>query len=261
MASLLPSSLTSAIQREGRGRSNTLQSATLIPAVNEKNIQPLPVVASLTSHAPTTLSTLTNQSETVVNNNKQQAMSSADAYLLSSALRSHEIEEYRATKRRELFTDIEQSLLQLQQRQQQLEQHPEKSFTLSPDPSSNRLLASRSALVDVDSRLPLPEHPINLGSGAIKSRQDLQVRESAFKSYERYASASTRSTALNCLQEASHFKRKPWIKKVQISQEMIKHKVERRITRADQINRNSTLSPIRASSTKTLYKSNSVKAN
>jgi hypothetical protein len=224
------------------------------------------MIASLTSPAPTTLSTLTNQLETVVNNNNQQAiqsvMSSADAYLLSSTLRSLEIEQHRAAKRRELFTDIEQSLLQLQQRQQQLEQHPEKSFTLSPDPSSNRLLASRSALIDVDSRLPLPEHPINLGSGAVKSRQDLQVRESAFKSYERYASASTRATALNCLQEASHFKRKTWIKKVQISQEMVKNKVERRISRADQLNRSSTLSPFRgASPTKTLYKSNSVKAN
>jgi hypothetical protein len=223
------------------------------------------MIASLTSPAPTTLSTLTNQLETVVNNNNQQAiqsvMSSADAYLLSSTLRSLEIEQHRAAKRRELFTDIEQSLLQLQQRQQQLEQHPEKSSTLLSDLSSNRLVANRSALIDVDSRLLLPEHPTNLGSGPIKSRQDLKVRQSAFKSYERYASASTRSTAINCLEEASHFKRKPWIKQVQISQEMVKHKVERRIARADQINQNSTLLPLRASPTKRLYKSNSVKAN
>jgi len=88
------------------------------------------------------------------------------------------------------------------------------------------------------------------------------MRQSTFQSYERYASASIRSTAINCLQEASYFKRKSWLKQVEISKEMVKHKVQRRMRRADEkIMKKPKLLPLRATHTTTPYKTNTVKVN
>ncbi|CAF5132848.1 unnamed protein product, partial [Rotaria socialis] len=77
------------------------------------------------------------------------------------------------------------------------------------------------------------DRPIVQRSNVFKSRRDCELRQATVESYERYASAKTRSTAIHCLQEAGCFKGKSWLRQVEISKEMIKHTVKRRIRRAN----------------------------
>ncbi|UJR36041.1 hypothetical protein I4U23_028778 [Adineta vaga] len=215
---------------------------------NEKDKSVLPSIISSMSNPSPTLSSLSYYSELINSNNKQTSpsvMSAADAYVYSSSRLAHDIEEQNEAKRRQLFAQIEQSVRDVQQKQPQYQK--EDSTPYSSDQLTTSLSTNRGSLVDIDSCLALPDHPINIGASPIKSRLDLDVHRTTLKSYERYASASTRSTAVNCLQEANYFKRKPWIKQVEIGKEMVKHKVQRRISRANGINKNSTLSSVRTS--------------
>jgi hypothetical protein len=220
----------------------------LIAVVNEKDKHLSPTRISPVSNAPTTL---TNKLETVANANKEAftpIMSSADAFLVSSTRIALETEQRKTTKRRDLFTKIEKTL-----QQQTDELNDPLCTSLSVDPNS---------FLDVDSYIPLPDRPGCLRSGPIKSRIDLEIRQSTVKQYERYASASTRTTAINCLQEAGYFKKKSWLKQVEISKEMIKHKVQQRIHRADnQMNRKPTLLPLRATVPTSSHKTNTAKVN
>ncbi|CAF3792319.1 unnamed protein product [Adineta steineri] len=174
-------------------------------------------------------------------NKLQPIMSSADAYALSSKRMTLEAEQHRISKRQELFTQIKQSVQSIQN---QTQYHPKKTTNLAPI----SLSIDRNS-IDVDSYIALPDHPKENRLSPIKSRIDTDVRQSAVQPYERYASASTRSTAVRCLQEASYFKRKSWIKQVEISKEMVKNHVKRRLRRADKdiIYNKPTLLPLRAS--------------
>ncbi len=57
----------------------------------------------------------------------------------------------------------------------------------------------------------------------------MDIRQTTVKPYERYATATTRSTAVHCLQEAGYFKDRAWLKHVEMSKELVKHHVKRRI--------------------------------
>jgi hypothetical protein len=198
----------------------------------------------MTSKSKTQLS-MTNKSETVITNNKkdiQPKMSSADAYVLSSSLINLETERRKAAERRELFTQIKQSV------ENQPQPLQEKSTNLLSVP----LPVDRKS-IDVDTYIALPDHSTVRRLSPIKSHIDVDVRQSVVQPYERYASATTRSTAVNCLQEACYFKGKSWLKQVEISKEMVKHRAKRRIQRADkETSRRSPLLPLRTKTVTTL---------
>jgi hypothetical protein len=234
----------------------THQKPLVTTIVNDENKPTLPITVSQRSNGPAAHSILTNKVETVINTNKQalqSIMPSVDIHLVSSTLFAPNIEQHQTAKKRELFTKMEHTL------PRQEPQPSEVSTTYSSDP----LPIDRNSILDVDSYIPLPDHPPNLRSSPIKSHFDLKIRQSTFQPYERYASASIRSTAINCLQEAGYFKRKSWLKQVEISKEMVKHKVQRRIRRADDDKTTKRLSllPLHANHTTTPYKTNTIKVN
>lgn len=166
----------------------------------------------------------------------QPVMSSVDAYLISSNRLARETEQNQTTKKRQLLTELEQST-----------QQDKQSSVISTQSNENSVPIERDSMLDVDSYIPLPEHSNYLRNGPIKSRVDLQIRQSTFQPYERYASATIRSTAVNCLEEATFFKRKSWLQQVELSKEMIKHRVQRRIHRVDnQKTKKPSLIPLRA---------------
>ncbi|CAF0832820.1 unnamed protein product [Adineta ricciae] len=261
---LLPSSsMSNPSRNESKSKKSihTPQPTSRTSFQEEKDKHVLPMIMSSMSNQSPTISALSIYSDTIHNKDgSQSVMSSADAYIYSSSRLAHDIEERNAAKRRELFTQIEQSVKEVQQKQ------PPSQIRELTAYSANRLASSlpnpRGSMIDIDSCLALPDHPVNYGTSSIKSRHDLNVRQAAFKPYERYASASTRSTAINCIQEANHFKRKSWTKQVNISKEMVKHKVHRRLARANGMNRNSAVYSV-DDSTRTISprKSNAVEVN
>jgi hypothetical protein len=204
------------------------------PTTNEEDKRDLPIIASPTSSS----SGLTNRLETVVNTNKndlQTNMSSVDAFALLSSRRNLKNEQQQAAKRQALLSEIKESV------EKQLQDDSKKLTNSFPAPPSQR----RS--VNVETYIPLPDRPLPQRSSPIKSRLDLDIHQATVKSYERYASATTRSTAVRCLQEAAYFKGKSWLKQVEISKEMVKHHAKRRIRRAgDETNHKPILLPLRA---------------
>ena len=175
-------------------------------------------------------------------------MSSVDAYNLSSSRRTFEIEQQKAIKRRELFAQIEQSV--------QTQAQPPVTRPTAPVP------VELKPAMNLDAVIPLPEHPSNQRSRAMKSRLDYDIHQATVKPYERYASATSRKTAVNCLQEAGYFKGKSWLKQVEISKEMIRHRVKRRIRRADQPEDvNLTASAVPTNMPTIIHKPNIVKVN
>lgn len=187
-------------------------------ALNDKH--PLPSIQSPSSEG----STSTNQLET--------AMSSIDAYTFLSTRKNLQSEQEKAIKRQNRLAEIKQSVE---------EQFRDQS--IKPVPMS---VPSERKSIDVENYIPLPDRPTVQRSSPIKSRLDVEVRRTTVQPYERYASASTRSTAVHCLQEAGYFKGKSWLKQVEISKEMMKNHVKRRIRRADQeTNQKPTLLPLR----------------
>ena len=136
---------------------------------------------------------------------KSSAMTSADAYTIAASRLAADAEQRQAIKRRELMAQVEESV---------------EHGILPP-------------IRRTDVTIPLPDHPSPRSSRLIKSRLDVDLRQATVKPYERYASATARSTAVACLEEAGYFKRKSWLKQVEISKEMVKHRVQRRMRRAD----------------------------
>jgi hypothetical protein len=229
----------------------------ILSSTNEEEKLALPIIISPTSNAPTNYSSLTNKLETVINANKkdfQPLMSSADAFTVSSSRMTFESNQRKITKKRELFTDIEQSV------EKQLKDQPEKIT----NPLSTSFPNQRKT-IDVEIFIPLPDHPTVQRSSPIKSRLDFDIRQATVKPYERYASATTRSTAVHCLQEAGYFKGKSWLKQVEIGKEMVKHHVKRRIRRADDETKHKpVLLPLRTNAVRTSankHRPNAVKVN
>ena len=229
------------------------------PKRNEEEKYALPILKSPISYAPTSRSSLTTKLDRVINANKTDShrmMSSVDAYTLSSSRITSEIEQHKAAKRRELFTQIKQSV----------ENQSDQQSEVSTNPPLSTSLPSNSKPMDGETYIPLPDRPTMQGSSPIKSRIDADIRQATVKPYERYASATTRSTAVHCLQEAGYFKGKSWLKQVEISKEMVKHHVKRRIRRADdETNRKPILLPLRTNVVTTTTtnppKPNTVKVN
>lgn len=217
----------------------------------------LPVIVSPSGNAPRFQSSITNKLDAVINANKkdlQPMMPSVDAYALSSSRIAVETAQRRKAKRKELLTQIEQSIEAL------------------PDPASKALsnplsssFASDRKLIDIGTYIPLPDNPAVRRPCTIKSRLDSEIHQSTVQSYERHASATTRSTAIQCLQEAGYFKGKSWLKQVEISKEMMKHSVKRRIRRSDQeTNNKPTLLPLRSNiavTSATRHGQNPIKVN
>lgn len=166
-------------------------------------------------------------------------MSSADAYLVSSRGLVSETMQRIADRKRELFAQLEQ-LVQQEPQIQQPTKYPVNRLSKS-------VPIDRNPIADVELNVPLPDYPVMVHPGPIKCRDDLKIHQSTIQSYERHASASTRTTAINCLEEATYFKRKSWLKQVEISKQMVKNKVQRRIRRDDaETNKKSSLLPLRA---------------
>lgn len=189
-------------------------------SIEDEETYALHVINSSPSDTNRLQSSLTNQLATVsvVNKNgSQPLMSSVDAYALSSACIAREREQRKATKRQELFSQIEQT------------QNQTKNLKGSATSSTSNF----RKLVNTDNYIPLPDHPTLQRSNLLKSRRDLELRQTTVETYERYASASTRSTAIQCLQEAGCFKGKSWLRQVEISKEMMKNDVKRRFRRAN----------------------------
>ncbi|CAF2245234.1 unnamed protein product [Rotaria magnacalcarata] len=209
------------------------------------------VVSEENKHAlPNIMPTTANKLETAAHTTNKQAfqplMSSADAYILSSSRIALDTVATKATKTYELYKQNEQL--------SQQEQHSKNE--------SHSVPVQRAPMLDLDSHIPIPDHPSNTFFGPIKSRVDLEIRRSTLESYERYSSATTRSTALQCLEEASFFKKKTWIKKVEISKEMLKHKVQQRMRRAiDETNKTPVLATCQSAITKPSHNSNAIKVN
>ncbi|CAF2813880.1 unnamed protein product [Rotaria sp. Silwood2] len=205
--------------------SSSVESSPSSSIVDDEETYALPIIVSPTLNAHRCHSSVTSKLETVINVNKtdfQTIMPSADAYVLSASRIALETEQRKTTKRKELLTQIEQSL-------QKQPQHQSKEST---KPLSNSYSSERKA-IDIDTYIPLPERLTTQRSNVLKSRRDLEIRQATVQSYERYASATTRSTAIHCLQEAGYFKGKSWLRQVEISKEMMKHSVKRRIRRAN----------------------------
>jgi hypothetical protein len=206
---LTPSTITKRIEDPPKTLHKKLPPIPSV-VINEQEQQTLPIIMTSKSNIPKTQLSMKNKPETVINNNKkdiQPKMSSADAYKLSSSLINLETERRKAAERRELFTQIKQSV------ENQLQPLQEKS--------TNLLSADRKSI-------------------------DVDVRQSVVQPYERYASATTRSTAVHCLQEAGYFKGKSWLKQVEISKKMVKNHAKRRIRLADkETNKKPLLLPLR----------------
>jgi hypothetical protein len=194
----------------------------------------VPRIPTSTSNEPIVQSTwkqkLKMMNTANINSNRLEVMSSANAYLVSSAHIAAHDEQRKIAAKHELLTQIEQSV----------KNSVEKPKTRSPSVQTNR-----SVVLDIDPSIPLPDHPIRKNSSPIRSRLDLEIQQATLKPYERYASASARATAINCLQEAGFFKRKSWLKQVEITKEMVKQRTKRCIRRADDEKISSVLSPMR----------------
>lgn len=169
--------------------------------------------------------------------NPQEPMSSADAFAMSSSRNFTEINRERERKHQTLMEQVKKSI--------------EITHPIKDSPALTTINMEPPAINDLDNYIPLPERFSIQRSGPIKSHLDVDIHRSTVKPYERYASASTRRTAVRCLEEASFFKGKSWLKQVEISKEMMKHRVKQRIRRAEptlptskEISRNVTESKI-----------------
>ncbi|CAM4829977.1 unnamed protein product [Rotaria magnacalcarata] len=212
----------------------------------------VPVIMTPTLSTPLSQSSLTNKLEEVATANKKDSqvmMASVDAYTFSSSRIALEKEQQKIAKRQELFAQIEQA------------QHHQLKETKQTMPTS---VSSDRKVIDIGTYISLPDRPIVQRSNVFKSRRDCELRRATVESYERYASATTRSTAIHCLQEAGYFKGKSWLRQVEISKQMIKHNVKRRIRRANDEKNKPLLLPIRnntAVTSVTLHRSNTVTVN
>ena len=194
--------------------------------------------STISSYLSALQSSITRSQFESVNNTIDQpvrSMSSADAYSIFSNRRAQETKQRRHERTHKRLTDLEQTL-----------QQEESTIALTDSLTASMPEYARS-VPNTESPLSLPDNPINLGLSAIRSRRDREIHQATVKPYQRYTSASTRSTAVHCLEEARYFQKKPWIKQVEISKDMGKYKVQRRIARAaDPTIKSSSSVPVRA---------------
>ncbi|UJR10034.1 hypothetical protein I4U23_014257 [Adineta vaga] len=195
--------------------------------INEEKNSMLPCIITPPLKPSTSYPSLTQRSESIFTVNKlndqyQISMTSTEAYAIAAVGINREFQENLETKRKALYSQIKQSVDDIP------DVYPKKAsnFLSVPKPVEHQS-------IDIDTHIALPDHPTVQRLNPIKSHKDVDVRQSTVQPYERYASATTRSTAVNCLQEAAYFKRKSWLKQVEISKEMVKNQVKRRIRRAD----------------------------
>ncbi|CAF0910183.1 unnamed protein product [Adineta ricciae] len=216
------------IQRIEDERKSALKSFPSIPAIviNEEKTTTLPPITPPLLKASISCPSLAKKSESIRTMNKPDdhpvSMSSADAYGIASLRINQEFHQGLETKRQQLYSRIKQSVDDIP--------------NVYPQKSTNRLSVPKPIerqSIDIDTYIPLPDQPSLQRLNPIKSHIDVNIRQSTVQPYERYASASTRSTAVHCLEEAAYFKRKSWLKQVEISKEMVKNQVKRRIRRAD----------------------------
>ncbi|CAF0910687.1 unnamed protein product [Adineta ricciae] len=222
------SNVPARIQRIEDERKSALKSFPSIPAIviNEEEKPTLPPIAPPLLRASIAYPSLAKKSESIRTMNKPDndsvSMPSADAYGIASLRINQEFHQRLETKRQELYSQTKQSVDDIP--------------NVYPQKSTNRLSVpkpSERQSIDIDTYIPLPDQPSLQRLTPIKSHIDVNIRQSTVQPYERYASASTRSTAVRCLEEAGYFKRKSWVKQVEISKEMVKSQVKKRIRRAD----------------------------
>ncbi|CAF3144264.1 unnamed protein product [Rotaria sp. Silwood2] len=155
-----------------------------------------------------------------ITSNRQKKMSSMDNSLLSPTRMAVNDQQQKITTKRDLLIKTEQSL-----------QNSAKKLTTKMKSSSVQTNCSR--ILDTDSHTQRPDHQARKNLGPLQFRLDKKLQQATIKSYERRASASIHTTAVHCLQEAQFFKRKSWIKQVEISKEMVKQHVKRLLRQVD----------------------------
>lgn len=217
---LPPTELINAPKTNNKRRSRVLQKPPTITVSHADERRTASMTTSTASRTSSLRSVSTNKQAF------QPTLSSADAFLISSVRVADEAERTNAIRKRELLSHIEETL---QQQDQQLSEIPYDSMNLL----SQSLPVDRHTIIDVNPHISLRNHPTYSQTGPIKSQRDLKLRQTTFQPYERYASATFRSTAVTCLEEATYFKKKSWLKQVEMSKDMVKNKVRRRIGRAD----------------------------
>lgn len=169
-----------------------------------------------------------SMSTSVTNSSINEMMSSVEAYSISSSRIAAEKQQKRLAADREQMQRIK------------------ASFQAMIDDTSN---AKKQMIVTTDTKkvrqlsalISLPEK-LRKDTSSIRSRYDRHVQQETLKSYDKHASQTNWKTALDCLDEATHLKRKPWVRQVDLSKTMAKHKVKRNIHQSDTIQMNKILS-------------------
>ena len=242
---LPPTELINAPETKIKRKSRVLQKPPTITFSHADAPRITSTAISSVSRTSTTRSTSTNKQAF------QPTMSSADAFLISSVHLASEAERKNAIRKRELLSQIGETL----QRQDQKLSDVSSDSTNLPFQS---IPVDRHTIIDANPHISLRNHPSYSQTGPIKSHRDLKIRQTTFQPYERYASATFRSTAVTCLEEATYFKKKSWLKQVEMSKDMVKSKVQRRMGRADDKTTNQpSIVPLRGDHT---TKPNSFKA-
>lgn len=185
---------------------------------------------SLSNILTKTSSTLLNKLPATTTNSNGPGfyplMSNIDAYFVSTARPSL------ASESRQMKLNVESPI----SLSQTFEQSMNNSQRLDPQ-----------TLLDMESHLHLPERSKPFAANPIKSSFDLQIHRSTIKTYERQSGTTARETAINCIQEAKFFKRKSWLKQIEISKEMVKQQTQRHIrqTKVNHVDKSSRI-PLRA---------------
>ena len=167
---------------------------------------------------------------------RRENMSSTDAYMISSARIAADDQQRRIAAKRARLAKIGQAVEYF------TEKLAEKKRPRSP---KNNLIMSPST----NPYLPLPARQLRKNMGPIQSRIDLKIQQATVMPYESYARESIQQSVVNSLREAGFFRRKSWLQKVEISQEMVRRRSQRCMRPADETKMNGILSPMRAMGT------------
>ncbi|CAF0754445.1 unnamed protein product [Didymodactylos carnosus] len=205
----------------------------------------------ITDHKPPSLSptsSISHKIQAVVQTNSdidtQQPLLDDEPTRLMSAANAYTL----AASKAALKTKLESKQRLISNRQEEKKSrfltadHEESEITTQISSQTTKMTGSDSKiddneqdlLLDVDNYIPLSDHSTGTRQRPIKSRLDVEIHRSTVQPYQRYSSATARDTAITCLKEAAYFKRKSWLKQVEISKEMVRHKVKRRIRRANE---------------------------
>ncbi|CAF3722772.1 unnamed protein product [Rotaria sp. Silwood1] len=208
----------------------SMQIPSLVSAVreNEKHEQQeksaIPLVTTLTSNASTVQSMqkqkLRIMATTSITSSCPKKISSINKSLLPPTRIVVNGQQKTTETKCDLLTQSEQSL-----------QNSVEKLTTKMRPSSVQI--NRSRILDIGSHIQRQDHQARKNLGPLRFRFDQKLQQATIKPYERCAGASIHATAIHCLQEAEFFKRKSWIKQVEISKEMVKQHVKRLLQPVD----------------------------